>query len=112
MLALVEIYWAKLSTISTAPRMSIRDVKNPVGMALTVLGIQQSTARGWGDVRTLASIIVGVLILVGFVIAERNTEDPLIDVRAMAANRPFAETLTGPYREVRSGRESAQRGYE
>jgi MFS family permease len=60
------------------------------GMALAVLGIQQSTVWGWGDVRTLGSIIVGVAILIAFVSAERRTENPLIDIRAMAANRPFA----------------------
>jgi MFS family permease len=62
------------------------------GMALTVLGIQQSTVWGWGDARTIGSLIIGILILVWFVIAERRDTDtpPLIDIRAMAENRPFA----------------------
>ncbi|HEY0277095.1 MAG TPA: MFS transporter, partial [Solirubrobacterales bacterium] len=80
----------------------MRDVKHPskldvrgavlivVGMALTVLGIQQSTEWGWGSPATLGSIIVGVLVLAYFFVVERKTEDPLIDVNALLANRPFA----------------------
>jgi len=60
------------------------------GMGLSVLGIQQSTTWGWDSPATLASIVVGVLLLVAFVVAERNTKDPLIDVRALLANRTFA----------------------
>jgi EmrB/QacA subfamily drug resistance transporter len=90
-LALVEIYWAKLRDIKNPARIDIRGAALIVaGMALTVLGIQQSTVWGWGDIRTIGSIVIGVLILIAFIFAERNTEDPLIDVRAMAANTPFA----------------------
>jgi EmrB/QacA subfamily drug resistance transporter len=91
MLALAEIYFAKLRDVKNPARIDLRGAALiVVGMSLSVLGIQQSTVWGWGDVRTLGSIVVGVLLLIGFVLAERNTEDPLIDVRAMAANRPFA----------------------
>src|SRR4051812_29049883 len=47
-----------------------------VGMGLTVLGIQESTAWGWGSPATIGSIVVGVLLLVAFVFAERNHEQP------------------------------------
>jgi EmrB/QacA subfamily drug resistance transporter len=60
------------------------------GMGLSVLGIQQSTAWGWDSLATVGSIAVGVLLLVAFVFAERNSNEPLIDVRAMVANRTFA----------------------
>jgi EmrB/QacA subfamily drug resistance transporter len=90
-LALTEIYFAKLRDVKNPARIDVRGAALiVVGMALAVLGIQQSTVWGWGDARTLGSIIVGVLILVAFVLVERNTEDPLIDIRAMTANRPFA----------------------
>ena len=59
-------------------------------MSLTVLGIQQSTEWGWEDPATIGSIAVGLIILATFVAVERKTEDPLIDVNAMIANRPFA----------------------
>jgi EmrB/QacA subfamily drug resistance transporter len=90
-LALAEMYFAKLKDVKRPARIDIRGaVLIVAGMALSVLGIQQSTVWGWGDIRTIGSIVIGVLLLIGFVFAERNTEDPLIDVRAMAANRPFA----------------------
>jgi EmrB/QacA subfamily drug resistance transporter len=90
-LALSELYFAKLRDVKNPARVDLTGaVLIVVGMALTVLGIQQSTVWGWGDARTLGSIIVGVIILVAFVFAERKSENPLIDVRAMAANRPFA----------------------
>jgi EmrB/QacA subfamily drug resistance transporter len=90
-LALTEIYFAKLRDVKNPAKVDIRGAALiVVGMSLSVLGIQQSTVWGWGDPRTIGSIVVGVLLLVGFVFAERNTQDPLIDVRAMAANRPFA----------------------
>jgi fucose permease len=59
-------------------------------MGLAVLGIQQSTVWGWGDPATIGSIAAGLGLLIGFVAFERRAEAPLIDVTAMAANRPFA----------------------
>src|SRR3954454_7118332 len=59
------------------------------GMALTVLGIQQSSVWGWGDPATIVSIVLGVVLLVVFVGYENGEEEPLIDVRAMAASRPY-----------------------
>ena len=91
MLALGELYFAKLNDVKNPARIDVLGAALIVaGMALTVLGIQQSTVWGWGDVRTLGSIILGVVILIAFVRTELRTESPLIDVRAMVANRPFA----------------------
>jgi EmrB/QacA subfamily drug resistance transporter len=58
------------------------------GMALAVLGIQQSSAWGWGSPATWACIVVGALLLVLFVRAELGIDEPLIRVR-MFANRAF-----------------------
>lgn len=60
-----------------------------VGMGLTVLGIQQSTAWGWGSVATWACIVIGVLILVGFCFYETKQEVPLIRLRLFKV-RAFA----------------------
>jgi MFS family permease len=91
LLALAEMW--RISLDNTKNRSTI-DWKGAIlivaGMALAVLGIQQSTVWGWGDPRTIGSIVAGILLLVGFVGVERNAKDPLIDIRAMAANRPFA----------------------
>ena len=90
-LALTELYFAKLRDIKNPARVDLVGAVLIVGgMALSVLGIQQSTVWGWGDVRTIGSIVIGVLLLIAFVLSERNAKDPLIDVKAMAANRPFA----------------------
>jgi EmrB/QacA subfamily drug resistance transporter len=90
-LALTELHFVKLADVKRPARIDVRGAVLVVaGMGLTVLGIQQSTAWGWGDVRTIGAIVLGVLTLVAFVQVERGTDDPLIDVRAMAANRPFA----------------------
>jgi EmrB/QacA subfamily drug resistance transporter len=83
-------------------RIKLENVKNPAkidwggaflivaGMGLTVLGIQQSTVWGWGDPRTIGSIVLGVLLLGAFVSVERRADDPLIDIKALMSNRDFA----------------------
>ncbi|MDZ7734363.1 MAG: MFS transporter [Acidimicrobiia bacterium] len=60
------------------------------GMALSVLGLQQSSVWGWTSPLTIGSIVVGVALLVVFVWVEHRTENPLIRVenfrkRAFAA---------------------------
>jgi EmrB/QacA subfamily drug resistance transporter len=90
-LSLVEFRFATLNDIKRPAKLDVRGaVLIVVGMALTVLGIQQSTAWGWGSPATWLSIIAGIAILALFVAVERKTEDPLIDINAMLANRPFA----------------------
>src|SRR3954454_20466123 len=89
--SLIELYFAKLNDVRNPARIDVRGaVLIVAGMGLTVLGIQQSTVWGWDDVRTIGSIVIGLLTRVGFVFAERASDSPLIDVRALAANRPFA----------------------
>ena len=89
--ALIEFSFAKLNDVKRPARVDWRGAFLIVaGMALTVLGIQQSTEWGWGDPATIGSIVAGVIVLAVFVAVERKTEDPLIDVNAMIANRPFA----------------------
>jgi EmrB/QacA subfamily drug resistance transporter len=90
-LALAELYFVKLADVKRPARIDLRGAFLIVaGMGLSVLGIQQSSVWGWGDPATMGSIVAGVLILVAFVLVERSTDEPLIDVRAMAANRAFA----------------------
>jgi EmrB/QacA subfamily drug resistance transporter len=89
--ALIEFSFAKLNDVKRPARVDWRGAFLIVlGMSLTVLGIQQSTEWGWGDPATIGSIAVGLIVLATFVAVERKTEDPLIDVNAMIANRPFA----------------------
>lgn len=91
LLALFEFRFAKLHDVKNPAPLDVRGaVLIVVGMALTVLGIQQSTEWGWDSPATLGSIVAGIVVLAVFVSVERKTENPLIDVNAMIANRAFA----------------------
>ncbi|HEY2477981.1 MAG TPA: MFS transporter [Solirubrobacterales bacterium] len=59
------------------------------GMGLLVLGLQQSAIWGWGDVKTWASIVIGLAILVWFVFDQLNSKNPLLRLRIFE-NRAFA----------------------
>ena len=51
------------------------------GMALSVLGLQQSSVWGWGSWMTIGSILVGTLLLIVFVLRELKVENPLLRIR-------------------------------
>jgi predicted MFS family arabinose efflux permease len=59
------------------------------GVALSIFGFQQSAMWGWSDARTVGCVAAGAALLVVFVLVERRTESPLIDVRIFRI-RPFA----------------------
>jgi len=59
------------------------------GMALAVLGLQQSSAWGWTSPATIACIAAGVVLLAAFVLVERRIREPLIDM-SMFAIRGFS----------------------
>jgi MFS family permease len=51
------------------------------GLAALVLGIIEGPERGWGDTLTVAALAGGAVLLVLFVVHERRTPAPLLDVR-------------------------------
>jgi EmrB/QacA subfamily drug resistance transporter len=51
------------------------------GVALSVLGFQQSANWGWGNPATVLCIVAGVALLAVFVLVELRTEEPLMQVR-------------------------------
>ena len=59
------------------------------GVALSVLGFQQSATWGWGNPATVLCIVAGVVLLVAFAMVERTTASPLIEV-AIFRIRAFA----------------------
>ncbi|HVO54176.1 MAG TPA: MFS transporter [Solirubrobacterales bacterium] len=59
------------------------------GMALLVLGLQQSSIWGWGDVKTWAAIAIGVALLVAFVFYELKLTNPLLRLEVFK-DRAFA----------------------
>jgi EmrB/QacA subfamily drug resistance transporter len=59
------------------------------GMGLAVLGLQQSSAWGWGSAKTWLCIAAGLALIVGFVLYELRATDPLMQIRTFT-NRAFA----------------------
>jgi EmrB/QacA subfamily drug resistance transporter len=59
------------------------------GMGLAVLGLQQSSAWGWGDPVTWACIVAGLLLLVAFVLRQLRVEHPLMRMQIFR-DRGFA----------------------
>jgi EmrB/QacA subfamily drug resistance transporter len=50
------------------------------GFVLLVLGIQRSQIAGW-SLPVLTSLLAGVALILAFVLVERRSEDPLVDLR-------------------------------
>lgn len=91
LISLVELRRAKLSDEAhPAPIDVPGTVLIVAGMALSVLGIQQSTVWGWDSPATLGSIVAGLALLAAFWRVESRSAHPLIDVRALKANRVLA----------------------
>jgi EmrB/QacA subfamily drug resistance transporter len=59
------------------------------GMAIGVLGLQQASVWGWGSPATWVCLIVGLVLLIGFVRWELRTSQPLVPIH-LFANRGFA----------------------
>jgi MFS family permease len=59
------------------------------GVGLSVFGFQQSALWGWSNPAIWASIAAGLVLLVVFVMVERRTASPLINVRIFK-NRTFS----------------------
>jgi EmrB/QacA subfamily drug resistance transporter len=88
--AVVLTLIAKPSNAAQPARLDIRGaVLISAGMALAVLGLQQSSVWGWGDWATWLCIGGGVALLVVFVLYELRVEEPLIRVRIFS-DRGFA----------------------
>lgn len=62
-----------------------------VGLAGVLIGISRANDWGWGSTRTLGLIAAGLVVLVLFVLFERQHEQPLINMRTMA-RRPVLTT--------------------
>ncbi|HET7445720.1 MAG TPA: MFS transporter [Solirubrobacterales bacterium] len=59
------------------------------GMGLLVLGLQQSAVWGWGDFKTWAAIVAGVVLLVAFAGYELKVANPLLRLEVFK-DRAFA----------------------
>ena len=63
------------------------------GVALSVLGFQESSVWGWSDPATGLCIAVGAALLVAFVFVELRTESPLVQIRIFSIRAFAAENL-------------------
>jgi EmrB/QacA subfamily drug resistance transporter len=89
-IAVVLTLMAKPSNDAQPARLDVRGaVLISAGMALAVLGLQQSSVWGWGDPATWLCIAVGVALLVAFVLYELRVDEPLIQIRIFG-DRGFA----------------------
>jgi MFS family permease len=61
------------------------------GLTALLIGISRGGDWGWSSDRTLALLVVGLLVLVGFVFFERRTPAPLINMQTLA-RRPVLTT--------------------
>ncbi|MFJ9948512.1 MFS transporter [Kitasatospora sp. NPDC091207] len=91
--AVVALVLTVLAGIRNTPRREPVDWTGAVlvaaGMGLSVLGLQQAGAWGWGSWATWLCILGGLAVLVLFAGLELRTEHPLIKLRVFA-DRAFA----------------------
>lgn len=91
--AIIAVILTAMSKSNTARKREPIDWNGAIlitlGMALSVLGFQQSSSWGWGNWKTLTCIIVGLILLAIFVRVELRTEHPLVKVRIFR-DRAFA----------------------
>ncbi|WP_229698301.1 MFS transporter [Wenjunlia tyrosinilytica] len=91
--AAVALVLTALAHIPNRPRPAPLDRRGAllvaVGMALSVLGLQQAGSWGWDSAATWACIIGGLVVLAFFVVLQLRTRDPLIKMRVFA-DRAFA----------------------
>lgn len=80
----------------TGPRLksdTLGALTSTIGLLSLVYGIVSTTTRGWTDPLTLAALIVGAVLLVGFVLVERRSAAPLVPLRLFRLRGVVAGSL-------------------
>ena len=78
---IIAVVWRETRDASKRPRFDAAGlIILVVGMATLVGGVMQGPEWGWGDVKVLIMLIVGIVVLIGFVFVERRVADPLVDM--------------------------------
>ena len=98
LLALIEFYFAKLNDVKHPARGSTGAAPSCSSpeWALPCSGSSSRPNGAGATRRRSARSSSALLVLVAFVAVERNTEDPLIDVNAMAPTGPSRSTTSSP----------------
>ncbi len=91
--AIIAIILTVLSKSNTVRKKEPVDWNGAIlitlGMGLSVLGFQQAGSWGWGNWKTIAAIVVGLVLLIAFVRFEMGQKYPLVKVRIFK-DRAFA----------------------
>ena len=53
------------------------------GVTLVLIAVSQTTTWGWGSAKTLGLLALGTAVLIGWVLAELRSSEPLVDMRMM-----------------------------
>jgi len=76
--------WIRPSRADVRPRMDWPGaVLACAGLFLIVFGFSRAETAGWTAPETLGSLAVGVVLLAGFVVAERRSRHPLLPLRVI-----------------------------
>src|SRR2546421_1784194 len=59
-----------------------------IGLALVTYALSEGSSSGWTSTGILSSALVGLLVLVGFVVVELRTREPMVDLH-LFGNRLF-----------------------
>lgn len=82
------------SSDPSVPRLDVRGlVLSSIGLGLLVHAIIEAPERGWGTVTSLAAFAAAAVVIAAFVLAERRTEAPMLDVRLFANLRFTAASM-------------------
>jgi predicted MFS family arabinose efflux permease len=66
------------------------------GMGGIVLGLVEASTKGWSNITTLGSLVIGAALLVAFVQIERRAEEPILPLRLFnSATRVVANASRG-----------------
>lgn len=82
------------SSDPSVPRLDVRGlVLSSIGLGLLVHAIIEAPERGWGTVTSLVAFAAAAVVIALFVLAERRTEAPMLDVRLFTNLRFTAASM-------------------
>ena len=78
------VAWIQRSRPDVRPRMDWPGaVLACAGLFLIVFGFSRAESAGWAAAQTVGSLVAGVLLLAGFVVAEQRSRHPLLPLRVI-----------------------------